>query len=165
MTDGLDVSRLSPSDSATSFRSFARRFRRLFAGLDEDESADALLNRPGADGRSAAQVAAQDADAAWPRPTRRSARRWSPIGPRCRCWSPATTARRRRKLALDLVTAAAERLADRIDDADAGDWRRRATVDGRDMAALDLVRRAVKAAADGYRAAERAVDEARRSLG
>ena len=42
-----------PADAVVALRSMGRRWRGLFAGLDEDESADALAHRPGADGRSA----------------------------------------------------------------------------------------------------------------
>ena len=42
-----------PSDAVVALRSMGRRWRGLFAGLDEDESADALAHRAGADGRSA----------------------------------------------------------------------------------------------------------------
>ena len=42
-----------PSDAVVALHSMGRRWRGLFAGLDEDESADALATRPGADGHSA----------------------------------------------------------------------------------------------------------------
>jgi hypothetical protein len=165
MTDGLDVSRLSPSDCATSFRSFARRYRGLFAGYEDDESAEALLNRPGAGGRSATELA----DAA--------ARNLAAAGEALRhtlvAGMPDVTLRGgdRRGLdpaspevALDLVTSEAEALADRIDETDPEDWTRRARVDGHEMTALELVRQAVADASADYRATEQTVEEARRAL-
>jgi hypothetical protein len=161
----LDVSRLSPADCATAFRSFARRYRALFAGFDDDESAEALLNRPGAGGRSAAQLAARGGDelAAADEALRQTLVADEPavtLSPAGGAAAGAATPQQ----ALARVTGAAERLADRIDGTDAGDWARRAVLDGEPVTSLDLVRRAVRTASDGYRATERAVDEARRSL-
>ena len=53
MTDGLDVSRLSPSDAVAALRSYPRRFRSLLTSFDEDERPDDLVHRAGADGLSA----------------------------------------------------------------------------------------------------------------
>ncbi len=164
MSDGLDVSRLSPSDGATSFRSFARRFRRLFTGFEDEESPESLLNRPGAGGRSATELAARAGRdlAAASEALRRTLVTDEPkVSLRTDQGDVPTTPEE----ALHLVTAEAELLAERIDGADPEDWRRRATVDGRDLSALDLVREAVLRASEGYRATERAVEEARRALG
>lgn len=43
-----------PSDAVVALRSLPRRFRGLFAGLEDDESPDDLAHRPGPDGTSAA---------------------------------------------------------------------------------------------------------------
>lgn len=162
MTDGLDVSGLSPADCATAFRSFARRFRALFSGFDEDESADALLNRPGAGGASASELAAGVGRAlgAADEALRRimvSDRPHVTLGVESN-EHPSSP-----QESLTLVTTGAERLADRVDEVDAEAWGRRGEVDGRDVSALDLVRDAVRTGSNGYRAAERALEEARRS--
>jgi hypothetical protein len=165
MTDGLDVSRLSPSDCATSFRSFARRYRGLFSGFEDDASSDALLNRPGAGGHSAAELAERAAAdlAAAAEALRRTLVADLP--------EVSLLAQPRRGIdrmtpdvALDQVTSEAEALADRIDETDPEDWNRRASVDGHEMSALELVRRTVAEAAADYRATEQTVEEARRSL-
>jgi hypothetical protein len=165
MTEGLDTSRLSPSDSATSFRSFARRYRGLFSGFEDDASADALLNRPGAAGSSATELAeraAADLAAA------SEALRHTLVSDLPEVTLRATPRRgvdlTAPDVALDQVTSEAEALADRIEEADPEDWNRRARVDGHEMSALDLVRRAVANAAADYRDTEQAVEEARRSL-
>jgi len=49
----MDMSRLTPSDAVVALRSFERRFRALFADLEEGESPDDLARRPAADGWSA----------------------------------------------------------------------------------------------------------------
>jgi hypothetical protein len=160
----LDVSGLSPADCAVAFRSFARRYRGLFAGFDDDESADALLNRPGAGGVSATELAARAGDdlAA----ASEALRQTLVVDiPDVSLTTTVTAGAMTPQQALEGVTNAAEGLANRIDAADAADWRRRAVVDGRSTTALDLVRGAVRTASDGYRATERAVEEARRALG
>ena len=53
MSDGLDVSRLSPGDAVAALRSYPRRFRGLLTSLDEDERSDDLVHRAGPDGLSA----------------------------------------------------------------------------------------------------------------
>ena len=55
MSDGLDVSNLSPGDAAAALRSFPRRFRAVLALVDEDD--DSVLHRPGPDGLSATEHA------------------------------------------------------------------------------------------------------------
>jgi hypothetical protein len=158
----LDVSGLSPADCAVAFRSFARRFRALFTGFEDDESADALLNRPGAAGESATQIAA------------RVGRSLGVAGealrrilitdrPSISLGAESAEVPETPQAALDLVAREAERLAARVDGAEAGAWLRTGDLDGRSTTALDLVRDAVKTGSDGYRAAERAVDDARRT--
>jgi hypothetical protein len=163
VTDGLDVSRLSPSDAATSFRSFARRFRALFSGFDEDESADAVLNRPGAAGATPAELAADAGRelAAYDEALRRFMVADEPdVSLGAEPSGPPSSPQE----ALDAVTTAAERLAGRVDDVEPEDWTRTGRAGGRRMTALDLVRDAVRAGSDRYRATERAVEESRRSL-
>ena len=46
-----------PADAVVALRSLERRWRGLFPGLSDDESPDALAHRPGADGRSALDLA------------------------------------------------------------------------------------------------------------
>jgi hypothetical protein len=161
VSSGLDVSGLSPSDCAAAFRSFARRFGALFAGWEEDESADALLNRPGPNGESATQIAA------------RVGRSLAAAGEAVRrilvADRPSVTLGAESaevpdtpQAALERVTREAARLAERVDRTDADAWLRTGDVDGQPTTAIDLVRDAVKTGSDGYRAAERAVDDARR---
>jgi hypothetical protein len=162
VSDGLDVSRLSPSDAATAFRSFARRFAALFTGFADDESPDALLNRPGGDGRSATEIAAAAAGgfAAAGEALRRITTFDDPgvslegaeTGP---TGSP--------EAALDAARAAAEGLAEQVAGVDAGDWGRPGRLDDREVTALDVVREAVRDGSEAYRAAERAVADARRA--
>lgn len=164
MGDRLDVSRLSPGDAVVALRSFARRFTALFTGFADDESPDALLNRPGRDGRSAAEIAAAAASrfAAAQEALRRITTHDSPgvtleaAGP-----GPASSP----QAALELVRGAAGALADEVAAVDSGDWGRTGRADGREVTALDVVREAVRDGSDGYRAAERAVEDARRSAG
>ncbi|MGH9245842.1 MAG: hypothetical protein ACRD29_16285 [Acidimicrobiales bacterium] len=164
MGDGLDVSRLSPSDAATAFRSLARRFTGLFTAFEEDESPDALLNRPGPDGRSAAHTAA---DVGRRLAGTAEALRLTAISDRPEISLSSDTGRvaPTPEAAADLVAREAERLANQVDATDADAWARTAIVDGHEATALDLVRQAVRTASDGYRAAERAVAHARRHAG
>jgi hypothetical protein len=163
MADGLDVSRLSPADAVVAFRSYARRFAALFTGFADDESPDALLNRPGSDGRSAADITAAAAAgfAAAGEALRRIMTEDVPqVTPEAGEPTPAAASP---AAALEAVRTAAERLADQVAGVDAGDWGRTGRLDGREVSALDLVRGAVRAGSEEYRAAERAVDDARRS--
>jgi hypothetical protein len=159
----MDLSRLSPSDAVVALRSLERRYRGLFAGLDEDESPDDLAHRRAGDwsaidhvvaasrfvaraNRALARVltadsppvAAADVDpAASPGPA-------APAGP---VDGP-----------LAELASEANAMADRIDRVPAGDWTRTAAVDdgsGRTVTALDIARAAVDAGVTHLRDAEK----------
>jgi hypothetical protein len=156
----------APADAMVALRSMGRRWRGLFAGLDEDESPDALARRPGADGRSALdhvahatatlalldraleQISVDDRptlDAGVGDPGRR--------GPA----APAAGVDE----AIDALAAAADRMADRADGVDAHDWTRTGAVDVGDVTALDVLWDAVDTAVADLKAAEATLREVR----
>jgi hypothetical protein len=158
---GLDVSGLSPADCVAALRSFPRRYRAVLALADEED--DSVLHRPGPDGRSAlahTDAAGRDlavvADA-----VRRTLVEDSPVlhpavlDPGARQYAhdldqPA-------EAALDLVVLEAERLAESAEHVPAADWGRTAEVVGDStVAAIDLLREAVRTTAEHLHAAERA---------
>lgn len=163
---GLDVSRLSPDDAIAALRSFGRRFGGVLTLLDgEDEG---VLHRPGNDGRSAlehADLAGRDlailADATTKvldggRPVLHPA----VVDPSARSYAHDVT--QDPEAALDLVTLEADRLAERAAAVPPDGWAATGTVaGGGEVAALDLLREAVRATAEHLHAAEYAVRAAR----
>jgi len=163
----LDVSRLAPSDAVAALRSFPRRFAAVLTLLDgEDEG---VLHRAGPDGRSAlehADLAGRDlavlADAVGKVLEGRGTALHPAVGdPRARSYAhdlaqdPAA--------ALDLVVLEAEALAERAAAVSPEQWAETGTVaGGGKVAALDLLREAVRATAEHLHHAERAVAAARR---
>lgn len=160
----------SPSDAVVALRSMDRRWRGLFAGLDDDESADALAHRPAADGRSALdhathatrtlsllgraleQVVVDEGAVLHPAVSDRAAREW-----------PASTAGVDETI--DELAQEAERLAARADGVAAADWARRAAVaGGGEVDALGLLWDAVDSAVAGLKAAEATLREGRGKL-
>jgi hypothetical protein len=156
-----------PSDAVVALRSMGRRWRGLFAGLDEDESADALAQRPGTDARSALdhathatrslsllgraleQVVVDDDAVLHPAVSDGAARDW-----------PASTSGVDETI--DELAHEAERLADRADGVAAGDWTRRASVaGGGDVDALSVLWDAVDSAVSDLKAAEATLREVR----
>ena len=156
-----------PSDAVVALRSMGRRWRGLFAGLDEDESADALAHRPGGDGRSALdhathatrtfsllgraleQVVVDDDAALHPAVADEAAREW-----------PASTSGVDETI--DELVHEAERLADRAERVSAGDWARQAAVaGGGEVDALGVLWDAVDSAVSDLRAAEATLREVR----
>lgn len=157
-----------PSDAIVALRGMGRRWRALFAGLDEDESPDALAQRPGPDGRSALdhaafatrtislldraleQVVVDDHVILQPAVLDRSQRGWPAVEPDV-------------EAVIDELAQTAERLADRADRVSAGDWDRRAPVAGEsaEVDALSLLWDAVDTAVTELRAAEATVRDVR----
>ena len=162
------MSTRAPDAAMVALRSMGRRWRGLFAGLDEDESPDALARRAGADGRSALdhvahatgaltlldraleQIAIDDRpalDAAVGDPARRVAGSPDAAGV---------------DDAVDQLAATADRMADRADRVGAGDWTRRGSVgDGGEVTALDVLWDAVDTAVADLKAAEATLREVR----
>jgi len=151
-----------PADAIVALRSLGRRWRGLFAGLDEDESPDALARRPGDQGRAALDHAAHATgtlrlldralelilvdegatlDAAVTDPGQRS---WPTPGSGV-------------EEAIDDLAAQAERIADRADRAAPADWSRRAG----GVDALTVLWDAVDSAVADLRAAEATLREVR----
>jgi hypothetical protein len=156
-----------PADAVVALRSMGRRWRGLFAGLDDDESPDALARRPGADGRSALDHAAHatgtlrlldraleqivvDDDATLdPAVTDPAGRGW-----------PASSGGVDE--AIDGLAAHAERMADRADRVPSGDWTRRtAGAGGHEVDALAVLWDAVDTAVADLKAAEATLREVR----
>ena len=137
MTDGLDVSRLSPSDAVAALRSYPRRFRSLLTSFDEDERPDDLVHRAGADGLSAVdhadhvarsvailgeamrQVLVQDDPTLLPAVADDSAREWQMAA------QPSSV-----DAALDFLDVECNTMADTIERTPADDWTRAGTVAG-----------------------------------
>lgn len=158
----MDLSRLSPSDAVVALRGLERRYRGLFAGLGEDESADDLAHRRAGEWSAAdhvvtatrfiagaeralakvlvadtPSVAAVDVD---PAASLRPIAEAGPVDAR-----------------LAELGSAANALADRIANVPSGDWLRPAVVDdgsGRTVTALDIARAAVDAGVTHLRDAE-----------
>jgi hypothetical protein len=156
-----------PSDAVVALRSMGRRWRGLFAGLDEDESADALAQRTGGDGRSALdhathatrtlsllgraleQVVVDDEAVLHPAVANDTEREW----PSSASGVDET---------IDELVREAERLADRAEGVTAGDWARRASVaGGGEVDALGVLWDAVDSAVSDLRAAEATLREVR----
>jgi hypothetical protein len=144
-----------------------RRWRGLFAGLEEDESADALAQRAGADGRSALdhasaatrsislldraleQLLVDDGAVLHPAVTDASQREWPTVDHGV-------------DAVIDELAHVAEGLADRADRASADDWARRAPVaGGGEVDALSVLWDAVDTAVAELRAAEVTLREVR----
>ncbi len=158
-----------PSDAVVALRSLGRRWRGLFAGLQDDESPEALAHRPGADGRSAldhavhatrtisllgraVEQALVDDDAVLhPAVGDASQRVWD--------GSAASGV----DDAIDELVHEATRLADRVERVTAHEWRRRARVAGRDadVGPLEVLWDAVDAAVADLKAAEATLREVR----
>lgn len=165
----VDVSHLSPSDAVAALRSYPRRYRALLTPLDPDEKPDDLPYRPGDDGHSAvehadhaARAVALIADAVHEvlvsdRPVLMPA----VIDETARDWAAGLLTV---DSVLDFVTVECEVFADAIERVSASEWTRGGLVAGREreLTALDLVREAVRTGSDHLRAAERALESARR---
>jgi hypothetical protein len=168
---GPDVSRLSPQDALVAFRSYPRRFAAELASIEGDDSIEELASRIGPEGESAAQIVS-DATRTWavlgealrqilrhddavvhPAVTDATLRHWDTP-------APESIAE-----AMVLLGHEAEALADEVDGVlNADDWSRTATVagDGGAVTALDVVREAVGAGAEGLGAVRATLAAVRR---
>ena len=157
----------SPGDATVALRSMGRRWRALFAGLDEDESPDALARRQSAQGRSALdhathatgtvrlldraleQIVVEDAATLDTAVTDSASRSWP-------------TSSEGVEQVIDELAAAAEQLAARADRVSSGDWTRRTTVaGGGEVDALTVLWDAVDTAVADLKAAEATLREVR----
>jgi hypothetical protein len=163
------VANRPPADAVVALRSLGRRWRGLFAGLGEDESADDLAHRVGSDGRSALDRAV------------RATRTISLLGravdqalvdddavlhpavgdPSQREWDDHALGGVDDTIA-ELVHEA-DRLADRVAHVGAQEWTRRARVAGQDadVGPLEVLWDAVDSAVTELGAAERTLREVR----
>jgi len=153
-------------------RSYPRRFRALLTSFDEDERADDYVHRAGPDGRSAIdhadhvarsmailgealrQVLVRDDATVVPAVGDDSAREWEMAA------QPSSV-----ESVLDFLSVECNAMADAVDRTPPDAWVRTGTVagSGQRMTALDIVREAVRTGAEHLRAAERAIEAAKRS--
>lgn len=146
-----------------------RRWRGLFAGLEDDESPDALAQRAGASGRSAldhaarATAALQVLDRALERilVEDEPALDLAVAHPIAR---PVVTTSSGVDDAIDELARCAERLADRSDRVDAHDWTRRGVAADGEVEALGVLWDAVDTAVATLKAAEATLQEVRGRL-
>ena len=152
-------------------RSYPRRFRALLTTFDDDERPDDLVHRAGPDGRSAVdhadhvarsiailgqalhEVLVQDEPTLLPAVADDSARVWQMAA------SPDSV-----EAVLDFVTTECDAMAAEIERTPSDAWTRTGVVagSGQTITALDIVREAVRTGADHLRAAERAIQAAKR---
>jgi hypothetical protein len=173
VADGLDVSRLSPGDAVAALRSYPRRFRALLTSLDDDSPAglDDVVHRAGHDGLSAVdhadhaarsvailgealrQVLVQEEPSLLPAVADDAAREWQIAA------QPSSV-----EAVLDFLSAECNALADVVEHTPADAWSRAGVVagSGQQMTALAIVREAVSTGANHLRAAERAIEAAKR---
>ncbi|MET0729084.1 MAG: hypothetical protein ABWZ76_12380 [Acidimicrobiales bacterium] len=157
-----------PSDAVVALRSLGRRYRSLLSGLGDDESPDDLAHRNGADGRSALDhvVAATRTIAFLGRAVEQVLVDDDPVlhpavlDPAEREWPDATGTV---EDALDDLTIAAERLADRTEHVGAQAWSRQARVARHDttVSALTILWDAVDSAIAHLKSAQRTLAEVR----
>jgi hypothetical protein len=172
MTDGPDVSRLAPSDAVVAMRSYPRRFRGAFTSFEDDESPDDLVRRPGPDnlsaldhadraartfsllGRALNSVLVEESPVLAPAVANEEEHNPAPPG------APPTSM----TATLDLVTLEANAVADLAERVPAEDWGRIGTIagSGHQVRALDMLREAVRSGSVHLRAAQEAIDSARR---
>lgn len=158
---------IAPSDAVVALRSLPRRWREIFAPVDDDDSdggenPDEIAARAGADGRSALdhlghaartialldraleQVLGDKEPTLHPAATDAGAREWSE--------SPPGSV----EAGLAELEAAAGTLATRVNSVSSGDWSRTGQVaGGGEVTALDLVGDAVNTAVADLRSAEK----------
>ena len=166
-----DVSNLSAPDAVVSLRSYPRRFRTAVLPITDDPTVEALAERVGPDGRSAADVVVSVTNT-WVllgQALRQILIEEAPVvhagvvDPAQRVWDapPGSTV----DGALDRLADEATALADAADAVSSRDWGRTGSVagDGATTTALDVLREAVRTGAQGVIDAEAAVAAARTS--
>jgi hypothetical protein len=154
-----DLSHLSPQDAAVAFRSYHRRYQSELASIEGDDSIEEMAGRLGPGGESAAQIISD------------VTRTWAVLSEALRqvlvhedaVLHPAVTDAMQRHWDMPIPDSVSESmvllgheavaLAQQVDGVlSAGDWNRSATVAGgagRTVTALDVLRQAVAAGADG----------------
>ena len=159
----------SPSDAIVALHSLGRRFRGLFAGLEDDESPDDLAHRIGPDGMSALDhvVAATRTTTLLARALEQVLTEDDPVlhpavaDPTARQWDDAPGGTVDERIAE--LSSEADHLAERVERVPATDWARTARVAGHDAdaTAMAILWDAVDSAVDHLRAAERTLQAVR----
>jgi hypothetical protein len=159
---------MTPSDAVVALRSFERRYRSLFADLDEGESPDDLARRQSADGWSAIEhvVAAARGIAASGRALGAVLRSDEPVldvadvrpDTLPRPHQPSGPVHER----LAELGLEANQVAEAAEHVGAKDWDRTgALADGTTVGALDLLRHAVETGVTHLKAAEKVLAQVR----
>ena len=162
---GIDPESINPPDAIAALRSFPRRWRSALALVADDPSASDLVSRRTGDSWSALEHARFTADLleSTREHVERTRREEQPNlgdGP---TRPPGQMGGGDEALgtALAAISEHAPALADALDELPAEDWRRSATVDGRETTILSLARRSVAEVAGHLRGAEQALRAAR----
>lgn len=150
---------ISPADAEVALRTFPRRWRALLGGMDvDDPDTDAILRRPGPDGRTALECAAEAAGTLEDveRQVRRVVSSDRPtLEPRSAPPAGPLTD------SLAAIDAAAPALAATVAGVAAGDLDRQGELGGRTASVRSLIADAVGDVADLLRAAEQALRSGR----
>lgn len=166
---GLDRSTIRPGDAVAAVRSFPRRYRAAVADLDDrsPDPDDAVRRRPASGGWSALEITAHVADVL-DLYAQRIGQALSTEHPTFASVDPDALVREGRAHerstaeVLDALAAAAERLADTLDDVPADGWGRTGVRDGETVDVLWMARQAVHEGSHHLKGAQRALAEALR---
>lgn len=161
---GIDPSTINPPDAVAALRSFPRRWRSALGLVADDPGAADLVRRRSGDSLSALEHAWHTADLLgsteeWISRTRREDR--PTLASAGRALGADTGDDDALEQALDAITSRAPALASTLESVGPDDWRRSATIEGRDVTILAMAQQAVVQAAHHLRAAEQSLKDAR----
>jgi len=159
----LDLSNLSPQDAIAALRSYPRRYGSALEPIKDDDNVEAIVTRPGPDGVSALDIAADTArrlDLMTAALDRIELADNPDVPPAAAdATAPLDRASGATGLAnvLQQLGSAAAGLADRATKVAARDWNRTGTAGGRSVTAFDVLLEGVRVGADNLHRVEETI--------